>query len=199
MSGATPNTRLGILISGRGTNMLALVAAAREGRLSADPVVVASNRADAAGLARAEALGVPTFVLSDRDFPARETFDAALADRLAAHGVELVALAGFMRVLSPVFLDRFPGRVANVHPALLPSFPGLHAQRQALRHGVKVTGCTVHLVDRGTDTGPVLAQVAVPVLPGDTEDSLSARILVEENRLYPQALQELILRLRGGG
>ena len=183
---------LGILISGRGTNMVALVEAAREGRLSADVRVVGSSRRDAPGLDRAAALGVPTFVLSPGDFPSRSAFDEALAAELLGRAVEYVALAGFMRVLTPAFLCRFPGRVVNIHPALLPSFPGTHAQRQALDYGVRVTGCTVHFVDDGTDTGPVIAQVAVPVLPDDTEDTLSARILVEENRVYPAALEEVL-------
>ncbi len=185
---------LGILISGRGTNMVALVRAAAEGRLSADIRVVVSNRADAAGLAKAAELGVPTVVLAHRDYPTREAFDLALAGELERRGVEVVALAGFMRILTPAFLRRYEGRVVNIHPALLPSFPGTHAQRQALQRGVKVTGCTVHLVDDGTDTGPIVAQVAVPVLPGDTEDALAERILVEENRLYPAALEEVLRR-----
>jgi phosphoribosylglycinamide formyltransferase-1 len=189
---ASPKVPLGILISGRGTNMVALVRSAAEGRLSADVRVVLSNEPDAAGLARAAELGVPTATISHRGFPTREAFDAALADELDRRGVEFVALAGFMRVLTPVFLRRFPGRIANIHPALLPSFPGTHAQQQALQHGVKVTGCTVHMVDEGTDTGPILAQVAVPVLPGDTEQTLSDRILVQENRLYPRALEEAL-------
>lgn len=186
--------RLGILISGRGTNMVALAKAAAEGRLSAEVKVVVSNVADAPGLKRAAEMGIPTAVVSHRDYAKREEFDAALADVLDSYGVEFVALAGFMRVLTPVFLKRFPGRITNIHPALLPSFPGLHAQRQALEYGVKVTGCTVHMVDEGTDTGPIIAQVAVPVLPGDTEETLSERILLEENRLYPIALEEVLIR-----
>ena len=185
---------IGILISGRGTNMVALIRAAAEGRLSADVRVVVSNRADAAGLAKAVELGVPTVVLAHRDYATREAFELALAAELDRRGVEVVALAGFMRILTPAFLRRYAGRVVNVHPALLPSFPGMHAQRQALERGVKVTGCTVHLVDDGTDTGPIVAQVAVSVLPGDTEDSLSERILAEENRLYPAALEEVLQR-----
>lgn len=192
---------LAILISGRGTNMVSLVRAAQQGLLSADVRVVVSNRADAAGLERAAELGVPTAVLSHRDFPTREAFDTALADLLQSRGVEWVALAGFMRVLTPSFLGRFPGHVVNIHPALLPAFPGTNAQRQALDAGVRETGCSVHFVDEGCDTGPVAAQVTVPVLEGDDEASLSARILVEENRLYPMALEQILsgeIRLVGG-
>jgi len=183
---------VGILISGRGTNMAALITAAKEGRLSADVRVVVSNRADAPGLERAAALGVPTQVISHRDFPSREAFDSALADCLEAHGVELVALAGFMRVLTPNFLARFPSRIVNIHPSLLPNFPGLNPHRRVLEHGVKVTGCTVHLVVEDPDAGPVLAQEAVEVRPDDTEETLAARVLAVENRLYPEALEAFI-------
>lgn len=183
---------LGILISGRGSNMVALVEAARDGRLSADIRIVVSNRPDAPGLQKAQELGVPTLALDHRAFPSRESFDQALADELEARGVVFVALAGFMRVLTPVFLRRFPNRVLNIHPALLPSFPGVHAQRQALEYGVKITGCTVHFVDEGVDTGPIVAQVAVPVLDDDTEETLSARILEQEHRVYPMALEAVI-------
>lgn len=183
---------IAILISGRGTNMIALARAAREGLLSADIRVVLSNKADAPGLEFARQMGIPTQVLSHRDFPTREAFDTALADDLQARGVEFVALAGFMRVLTPAFLGRFPGRVVNIHPALLPSFPGVHAQKQALDYGVKVTGCTVHFVDEGTDTGPIVAQSAIQVLDDDTEETLSARLLAEENRLYPLALDSVL-------
>jgi phosphoribosylglycinamide formyltransferase-1 len=172
--------------------MIALARAAREGLLSADIRVVLSNKADAPGLEFARQMGIPTQVLSHRDFPTREAFDTALADDLQARGVEFVALAGFMRVLTPAFLGRFPGRVVNIHPALLPSFPGVHAQKQALDYGVKVTGCTVHFVDEGTDTGPIVAQSAIQVLDDDTEETLSARLLAEENRLYPLALDSVL-------
>lgn len=185
---------LGILISGRGSNMVALVEAARDGRLSADIRIVVSNRPDAPGLQKAQELGVPTLALDHRAFPSRESFDQALADELEARGVVFVALAGFMRVLTPVFLRRFPNRVLNIHPALLPSFPGVHAQRQALEYGVKITGCTVHFVDEGVDTGPIVAQVAVPVFDDDTEETLSARILEQEHRVYPMALEAVITR-----
>lgn len=183
---------IAILISGRGTNMVALAQATREGRLSADVRLVLSNRPDAPGLALATEMGIPTAVLSHRDFPDRESFDAALADALESRGVQVVALAGFMRVLTPTFLRRFPHRVVNIHPALLPAFPGMHAQRQALDYGVKIAGCTVHLVDEGTDTGPILAQGTVEVRDDDDEASLAARILAVENRLYPDALEALL-------
>lgn len=183
---------IAILISGRGSNMVSLVHAAREGRLSADVRVVLSNRPGAEGLRRAEALGVPTAVLDHRLFSTREAFDAALADELERRGVRYVALAGFMRVLTPVFLRRFPGRVLNIHPALLPAFPGMHAQRQALEYGVKVTGCTVHFVDEGVDTGPIVAQVPVLVEDDDTEETLAERILEHEHRLYPVALEAVL-------
>lgn len=186
---------IAILISGRGTNMVALVQAAQAGRLNADVRLVLSNKADAAGLQRAAELGVPTAVLSHRDFPTREAFDTALADLLESRGARYVALAGFMRVLTPAFLDRFPKRVVNIHPALLPSFPGVHSQKQALDYGVRITGCTVHFVDAGTDTGEIIAQAAVEVRDDDDEDALSARILETENRLYPEALDAV---LRGG-
>jgi phosphoribosylglycinamide formyltransferase 1 len=195
-----PRVPIAILISGRGTNMTALLRAVAEGRLHADVRLVLSNRADAAGLPVAASLGVPTTVLNHRDFPTREAFDAALAAALESRGVQVVALAGFMRVLTPVFLDRFPKRVVNIHPALLPSFPGIHAQRQALEYGAKVTGCTVHFVDAGTDTGEIIAQRAVEVRDADDEDSLAARILEVENRLYPEALEAVLrgrLRLSG--
>lgn len=183
---------IAILISGRGSNMVSLVTAAREGRLCADVRVVLSNRPDAAGLARAAEMGIPTAVLDHRTFSTREAFDAALAAELERRGVRFVALAGFMRVLTPVFLRRFAGRVLNIHPALLPSFPGVHAQRQALEYGVRVTGCTVHFVDEGVDTGPIVAQATVPVRDDDTEETLAARILEVEHRLYPFALQAVL-------
>ncbi|HOI09156.1 MAG TPA: phosphoribosylglycinamide formyltransferase [Myxococcota bacterium] len=200
MTQQSPRVPIAILISGRGTNMVALVRAAQAGTLAADVRLVVSNKADAAGLERARELGVPTAVLSHKGYPDRESFDAALADLLQSHGVRVVALAGFMRVLTPTFLRRFPERVVNIHPALLPSFPGMHAQRQALEYGVKVAGCTVHLVDEGTDTGPILAQAVVEVRDDDDEDTLSARILEAENRLYAAALDDLLTgRIRVAG
>jgi phosphoribosylglycinamide formyltransferase-1 len=180
---------LGILASGRGSNLQAILDAIAAGRCPARVAIVASDRKDAPALARARRAGVPAVHVDPRAFPERTAFDEAVARVLAEHGVELVCLAGFMRVLSPAFLRRFPGRVLNVHPALLPAFPGLHAQRQALAYGVKVTGATVHFVDEGVDTGPIVLQAAVPVLEDDTEERLAARILVEEHRLYPEAIR----------
>jgi phosphoribosylglycinamide formyltransferase-1 len=148
-----------------------------------------SNVASAFALERAARHGIPALHLDHRLFSGREDYDRALVDAFREHDVELVALAGFMRIISKVLLDAFPTAVMNIHPALLPSFPGFHAQRQALEHGVKVTGCTVHFVDAGTDTGPIICQAAVPVLEGDTEEALSARILVEEHRCYPLAVR----------
>lgn len=179
---------LGILISGRGSNLQAILDAIREGKLDARVGVVLSNVDGAPGLERARAAGVPTDVLSHKDYASREQYDEALVDHLRAHEVDLVCLAGFMRLLSPAFVRAFPGRILNVHPSLLPAFPGLHAQRQALEHGVKVTGATVHVVDEELDHGPILLQRAVPVLEGDDEESLSARILEQEHRIYPEAI-----------
>lgn len=183
---------LGILISGRGTNLQAILDAIREKRLSARVGLVLSNVAEAAGLERARGASVPVAVLSHRSFETREAFDRAMAKELQKHEVDLVCLAGFMRLLSPAFIREFSGRIVNIHPSLLPAFPGLHAQRQALEHGVKLSGCTVHLVDEELDHGPILLQSAVPVREDDTEESLAARILVEEHRLYPQAIGLLL-------
>lgn len=189
---ATGPVPIAILISGRGTNMAALVRAAAAGTLNADIRLVLSNKADAAGLEFATAAGIRTLVLSHRDFATREDYDRALVAHLREAGVRYVALAGFMRILTHEFLGPFAGRVINIHPAILPSFPGTHAQKQALDYGVKVSGCTVHFVDEGTDTGIIIAQQTVPVLDGDDEDSLSARILAQENELYPQALNDVL-------
>jgi phosphoribosylglycinamide formyltransferase-1 len=180
--------KLGVLISGRGSNLQAILDAIEGGRLDARVGVVLSNVAGAPGLERARAAGVPTEVLSHKDYPSRERYDEALVARLRAHEVDVVCLAGFIRLLSPGFVRAFPGRILNVHPSLLPAFPGLHAQRQALEHGVKVSGATVHLVDEELDHGPILVQRAVPVLEDDDEESLSARILEQEHRIYPEAI-----------
>ncbi len=179
---------LGVLISGTGTNLGAILDAVRDRRLDARARIVVSNRADAKGLARAEAHGVPTLVLSHKAFPDRTAFDAALVEALRAHGVEWVVLAGFMRIVTPTLLDAFPDRVLNIHPSLLPAFPGVDAQAQALAYGARVSGCTVHLVDGGVDTGPIVAQHAVPVLETDDRDALAARILGEEHRLLVDVL-----------
>jgi len=180
---------LGVLASGSGTNLQAVLDAIAAGKLDARVAVVVSNVQDAGALDRARSAGVPTVVVDHKKHPDRRSFDAAVVDVLRAHGVEWVVLAGFMRLLTEVLLDAFPMRVVNIHPALLPAFPGVHAQRQALDYGVRVTGCTVHLVDRGTDTGPIVAQAVVPVRDGDDEETLRLRILRREHELLPRVLQ----------
>ena len=182
---------LGVLISGRGSNLQAILDAIAAGALAARVRVVISNRPKAGGLERAAAAGVPTQVINHRQFPDRESFDAALVEALRAAEAQWVVLAGFMRILTPVFLDGFPNRVVNIHPALLPSFPGVDAQGQALAYGVRISGCTVHLVNEGVDTGPILAQVAVPVHEDDDHDGLAARILAEEHQLLVRTLQRI--------
>jgi len=181
--------RFGILISGRGSNMVALVEAATRGEIPAEPGVVISNVPSAPGLELARQRGVETLVLRHRDFPTREDFDRAVVEALRRRRVELVCLAGFMRLLSPLFLESFPQRVLNIHPSLLPAFPGLEVQRKALEHGVKVSGCTVHFVDQELDGGPIVVQRAVEVAEEDTAESLAARILEQEHRIYPLAVR----------
>lgn len=183
-----PTLDLGVLISGRGSNLSAVLHAIGAGRLDARVRLVLSNREGAAGLVHAKARDVPTRVLSHKGYPDREAYDAALVAALREAGVTHVVLAGFMRLVTPVLLDAFPDRVINIHPSLLPSFPGTHAQAQALAGGVKISGCTVHFVDSGTDTGPIIAQTAVPVLDDDTEETLSGRILAAEHALLPRVL-----------
>jgi phosphoribosylglycinamide formyltransferase-1 len=184
--------RIGVLISGRGSNLQALIDAQQRGELGGGRIaVVFSNVESAPGLERARRAGIPV-ASKDHRGTAREAFDAEVVEVLKAHGVELVCLAGYMRLLSPVLLRAFPGRILNVHPALLPCFPGVKAQRQALEHGVKVSGATVHLVDESLDAGPIVAQEAVPVLSRDTEDSLAARILEAEHRIYPRAVRAML-------
>jgi phosphoribosylglycinamide formyltransferase-1 len=180
---------LGVLASGRGSNLQAILDAIDAGRCPARVAVVVSDRKDAPALDRARRAGIRAVHVDPGAYPDRTAFDEAVARVLDEHAVALVCLAGYMRVLSPVFVRRYPLRILNVHPALLPAFPGLRAPRQALAYGVKVTGATVHLVDEGVDTGPIVLQTAVPVLPGDTEDALAARILAEEHRLYPEAIR----------
>ena len=187
MPEAGTTRRIGVLVSGRGSNLQALIEAIGLGELKADIAVVISNVPGVAALDRATAAGIETLVMPHRDWPSREAYDEALAAALHAKGCELVCLAGFMRRLSARFLEVFAGPVLNVHPSLLPAFPGLDGPGQALAHGVKVAGCTVHLVTPELDAGPIVAQAAVPVLPADTHDSLVARILVEEHRLFPWA------------
>ncbi|AGC44420.1 phosphoribosylglycinamide formyltransferase [Myxococcus stipitatus DSM 14675] len=181
--------RLGVLVSGSGSNLQALLDACAREDFPAEVACVVSNVPTAYALERARAAGVATVVVDHKAHASKAEFEAAILDALRSAGVEWVCLAGFMRLLSADFLGRFAGRVLNIHPSLLPSFPGLHAQRQALERGVKVTGCTVHFVDAGTDTGPIIGQAAVPVLPDDDEKSLGARILAEEHRLYPLAVR----------
>jgi phosphoribosylglycinamide formyltransferase-1 len=185
-------TPTAILISGRGSNMQALVEAMRAGRLSTDIRVVVSNRADAPGLAWAAQAGLPTLVMPHRDWPSREAYDRALAGALRERGVRLVCLAGFMRVLGPTFIDAFPSAVINVHPSLLPAFPGVDAQGQAFAYGVAVTGVTVHFVTEALDAGPIIAQRAVDVRADDTADTLRARLLTVEHALFPEAVQRVI-------
>ena len=191
---------LGILISGTGSNMKSIVAACDAGEVPAEVANVISNRADAPGIAWASEHGLETAVLSHKDFSNREAHDLEIIERLREAGVEWVCLAGYMRLLSAVFVEAYPNRILNIHPALLPSFPGLHGQRQAWEHGVKVSGCTVHLVDLELDHGPIVVQRAVPVFDDDDSDRLSARILEQEHIAYPEALRALLTRpwsLRG--
>lgn len=185
-------TRLGVLLSGRGSNFLALHAAIERGELPARIVLVLSNVADAPGLDRARELGLPAAAIPHRGEPSRQAHEEKVVAALRAAGVEWVCLAGYMRVLSPAFVAAFPRRVVNIHPSLLPAFPGIDAQEQALAHGVKVSGCTVHLVDEGLDSGPIVVQRTVPVLDGDTPRTLAARILEQEHLAYPEALRRLL-------
>jgi phosphoribosylglycinamide formyltransferase-1 len=181
--------RLGVLISGGGTNLQSILDAVAERRLDAEIAVVVSNVATAGGLERARKAGVPTVVVSHKEFPSREAFDTRMVEELRARQIDYVVLAGFMRIVTPVLLDAFPMRVINIHPGLLPSFPGVNAQAQAFAYGVKIAGCTVHFVDAGTDTGPIIAQAAVPVRDDDDEAALRARILEREHQLFPMVLQ----------
>jgi len=181
--------RIGVLISGSGTNLQAILDACRDGRIPGRVVVVISDRADAYGLERARRAGVDALHLDPSAYPTRTAFDAALAERLRAYQVDLVCLAGYMRLVRKPMLEAFPNRILNIHPSLLPAFPGLEAQRQALEYGVKVAGCTVHFVTAGVDEGPIVLQAAVPVLEGDTVEDLRQRILKEEHRIYPEAIR----------
>jgi len=181
--------KIGVLASGNGSNLQAIIDRSERGELDAEVACVITNRADAFALARARNHGIPAIYLNHREFSGREAYDAATVEVLKTHGVELVVLAGFMRIITRVLLDAFPQAVMNIHPALLPAFPGLDAQKQALEHGTKLTGCTVHFVDEGTDTGPIIIQAAVPILADDTVETLSRRIHVQEHRIYPQAIQ----------
>ena len=185
--GEIPN--IGVLISGRGSNLQALIDAIDAGSLRARIAIVISNRDGAAGVDRARAAGIETLTLSHRSFVDRDAFDMELAAELKARNVRLVCLAGFMRLIGQRLLDAFPNGILNIHPSLLPAFPGVDAQAQAIAHGVKISGVTVHLVNRDLDAGPIVLQSAVPVRPDDTPDTLAARILLEEHRLYPEAVR----------
>ena len=189
------NRRLGVLISGRGSNLQALIDAIGDGRLDASIAVVISNREDADGLEKARRAGIEVVALSHRGWPTRDDFDRALVEELTSREVGLVCLAGFMRLLGAPLIEAFPNAVVNIHPSLLPAFPGVDAQRQALDYGAKVTGVTVHLVTPELDGGPIVLQRTVPVRPDDTVESLAARILVEEHKAYPEAVA---LLLEGG-
>lgn len=186
------NRRLGVLISGRGSNLQSIIDAIASGELRATIAVVISNRPEAAGLMRAREAGLETVCLRQKDFDGRDAYDAAVASELQRRDVDVVCLAGFMRLIGQPLLDAFPHRILNIHPSLLPAFPGLDAQKQALDYGVRVAGATVHLVTAELDGGPIVVQSSVPVLPADTVESLSARILIEEHRLYPQAIQTVL-------
>jgi phosphoribosylglycinamide formyltransferase-1 len=185
---------LGILISGRGSNLSAIIQAIGDGRLDARIALVISNRAGAPGLKVAAEAGIETLHLDHRAYPTRDAYDEALARELKARGVQLVCLAGFMRLVGPNLLQAFPDAVLNIHPSLLPAFPGLDAQQRALEHGVKVSGATVHLVTSTLDDGPIVVQATVPVRDDDTSDSLAARILAEEHKIYPQAIDLVLSR-----
>jgi len=185
-------TPIAVLLSGRGSNFLALQAAIARGEVPAEIVLVASNVADAPGLDRARELGIPALAIPHKGEPSRQAHEEKMIAALREAGAEWVCLAGYMRLLSPAIVGSFRQRILNIHPSLLPAFPGLDAQAQALAHGVKVAGCTVHLVDEGLDSGPIVAQRTVPVLDGDTAETLSARILAEEHLAYPEALRRLL-------
>jgi len=184
-----PRLRVGVLASGRGSNLRAILSGVAAGRIRAEVVVVLSDRSGAGALDIARDHGVEALVLDPTPHPGREGYDRALIALLEERRVGLVCLAGYMRILGPVFVRHFEGRLLNIHPALLPAFPGLHAQRQALEHGVRIAGATVHFVDEGVDTGPIVLQAAVPVRQDDTEATLSDRILAEEHRIYPEAIR----------
>jgi len=182
--------KIGVLVSGRGSNLQAIIDNIGKGSLSAELAVVISDQADAFALERARTHGIPAVHVSAKGFKGRrDEYDALLAGELKKHGVELVCLAGFMRIITKTLVNAFPSRMMNIHPALLPSFPGLHVQKAAIEHGVRFSGCTVHFVDEGIDTGPIIIQAVVPVLDSDTEDTLSARILKQEHKIYSRAIQ----------
>jgi phosphoribosylglycinamide formyltransferase 1 len=180
---------IAVLISGSGSNLQAIIDASERGEIPCRVGIVISNKADAYGLSRARKHGIPTEVVDHKGFATREEFDARLVEVIRESGADLVCLAGFMRILTPVIIRAFPNRILNIHPALLPSFPGTHGPGQALAYGVRFSGCTVHYLDEGVDTGPIVVQAVVPVYDDDTEDTLAARILVQEHRIYPMAIR----------
>jgi phosphoribosylglycinamide formyltransferase-1 len=195
-----PKSRIVVLASGRGTNFQAIIDASESGRLAGEVVGLVSDNPDSAALERARRNRIPQAVVERKSYPSKREFDCSLVEAVRQFSPDLVVLAGFMRLLARDFLDAFPGRVINIHPSLLPSFPGLDAQRQALDYGVRYTGCTVHFVDEGTDTGPIIGQRVVPVLPDDTEDTLAARILVEEHSLMVECINAVLTgRIRRNG
>jgi len=181
--------KIGILISGRGSNLQAIIDASEKGEIPAKVAVVVSNDPEAYGLQRAKKHNLPAVVIDNRKFKDKNTYELEMVKTLQKYEIDLVCLAGYMRIVGPVLLEHYKGRILNIHPALLPSFPGLHGQRQALDYGVKVSGATVHFVDEGCDTGPIIIQTAVPVLENDTEETLSERILEQEHKIYPQAIK----------
>jgi phosphoribosylglycinamide formyltransferase-1 len=181
--------KIGVLVSGSGSNLQSIIDRIEAGNLDAEISVTISSKPDAYALVRCKKHGIPAVVIRHQDFRTREAFDRQMIDVLRSHAVDLVVMAGFMRVLTPAFLNAFTMKIMNIHPALLPAFPGVHVQQQAIDHGVRFSGCTVHFADEGVDTGPVIIQAVVPVLAEDTADTLAARILKEEHRIYPQAIQ----------
>ncbi|OGC10948.1 phosphoribosylglycinamide formyltransferase [candidate division WOR-1 bacterium RIFOXYA12_FULL_52_29] len=181
--------KLGILISGEGSNLQAIINACESDRIPGKVVVVISNNPDAHGLERAKKHNIPVFAIDHRSYSDRNTYELEIVKVLQQHEVELVCLAGYMRIVGEVLLQRYRGKMINIHPSLLPSFPGLHAQRQALEHGVLITGCTVHYVDEGCDTGPIIIQSAVPIMEKDDENTLAERILAQEHAIYPEAIR----------
>jgi len=180
---------LGVLISGRGSNLQAIIDAAEKGEIHSQVAVVISNDPEAYGLERAKKHNIPAVVIDNRKFKDKNTYELEIIKVLEQHNVDLVCLAGYMRIVGPVLLERYQGKMINIHPSLLPAFPGLHAQKQALDHGVLITGCTVHFVDTGCDTGPIIIQSAVPIHENDDEETLSERILQQEHIIYPQAIR----------
>ena len=185
----TRKLRVGVLASGGGTNLQAIIDRCQDGSIDAEIAVVITNNPGAGALDRADKAGIPTLCINHRDFSQREDFDKAVVGALQDSGVELVVLAGFMRIITQTFIDAYPNRIINIHPALLPAFAGLHVQQQAIDYGARFSGCTVHFVDGGVDTGPIIIQAVVPIHPEDTADNLAARILEQEHKIYPRAIQ----------